>query len=78
MCKNSLESATSNAFNLVELWFKQLTDTPEDPVTDPFAANAGVRTLTSEEAAYKPNLMKNIEGENNVAADVIARNHFPI
>ena len=39
MCKNSVDSATINAFDLAELWFKHLTDTSEDPVTDPFAAD---------------------------------------
>ena len=50
MCKNSVESATSNAFNLADLWFKYLADTSEDTVTDPFAAYSGGRTLTSEGA----------------------------
>ena len=67
MFKNSVESATSNAFDLAELWSKQLTDTLEDPITDPFAANSGDRTLTSEVSANKPNLTKNSEGENKVA-----------
>ena len=39
MFKNSVESVTSGAFDLADLWFKHLTDTSEDPVTDPFAAN---------------------------------------
>ena len=56
--KNSVESATSDAFDLEDLWFKQLTDTSEDPVTDPFAADSGGRTLTSEGAVNKPNLKK--------------------
>ena len=77
MCKNSVKSATSNAFDLSELWFKQLTDTSEDPVTNNFADNSGGRTLTSEGASNKPNLMKNTEGENNVAADAIARKSLP-
>ena len=41
MCKKSVESATSDAFDLAELWFKHMTDTPVDPVTDPFAADSG-------------------------------------
>ena len=73
ICKNSVESATSNAFDLAEIWFKQLSDTSEDPVTDTFAANAGGRALTSEGAANKTNLTKNSEGENKVASDAIAR-----
>ena len=44
MCRKSVESATSDALDLVELWFKQLTGTLEDPVTDPFAANSGCQT----------------------------------
>ena len=48
----------ANTFDLAELWFKQLTDTSEDPLTDPFAANSGVQTLTSKEDASKPNLTK--------------------
>ena len=77
MCKNSVESATSDAFDLAELWFKQLTDTSEYHVTDPFAADSGGRTLIYEGAANKPNLTKNSEGENKVAADVIARKSLP-
>ena len=77
MCKNSVESATSNAFNLAELWFKQLNDTSEDPVTDPFAANSGGRTLTSEGVANKPILAENSEGENKVAADANGRKSLP-
>ena len=50
ICKNSVESETSNAFNVAELWFKQLTDTSEDPVTCPFADDSGDRTLISEGA----------------------------
>ena len=41
MCKNSVKSATSDASDLAELWFKHMTDTSEDPVTDPFDANSG-------------------------------------
>ena len=77
MCKTSVESSTSNAFDLAELWFKQLTDTYEDPVTDTFAADSGIRTLTSEGAANKPNLTKNSDGENKVAADSIATKSLP-
>ena len=77
MCKKSVNSATSNAFDLSELWFKQLTYTSEDPVTDTFDADSGGRTLNSEGAANKPNLTKNSEGENNIAADAIARNSLP-
>ena len=77
MCKNSVQSATINAFDLKELWFKQLTDTSEDPTNDPFSAYSGVRTLTSEVADNKPNLTKNIKGENNVAADAIAGKSLP-
>ena len=76
MCKSSVEIATSNMFNLAELWFKQLTYTSEDPVTDPFAADSGGRTLTSQGAANKPNLRKNCEGENKVVADEITSKSF--
>ena len=78
MCKNSVESTTSDAFDLADIWFKHLTDTSEDPVTDTFAADSSGCKLTSEGAANKPNLMKNSEGENKFAADEIARNFFPI
>ena len=64
-------------FDLAEIWFKQLTDTSKDPVTDPFADDSGGWTLTSEGADNKPNLMKNSEGENKVAADAIARKPLP-
>ena len=47
MCKNSVELATRNAFDLAELWFKNLTDTLEDPVTDSFASESGSQTLTT-------------------------------
>ena len=77
MCKNSVESETSTAFDLAELQFKQLADTSEDPVTDPFAANSGGLTLNSKGAANKPNLMKNSKGENKVATNVIARKSLP-
>ena len=73
MCKNSVESATSDTFDLAELYFKQLTDTSEDPATDPFTADSGGRAFTYEGTANKPNLTKNSEGENKVAADAIAR-----
>ena len=39
MFTNSVESATINAFYLAELWFKHLTDTSEDPVTDNVSAD---------------------------------------
>ena len=58
MCKNSVDSETSNTFDLAEIWFKQLTDTLEYPVTDPFADNSGVRTLISEGVDNEPNLTK--------------------
>ena len=77
MCKNSVESATSGAFDLVELWFKQLTDTSEDHVTNPSVADSGGWTLNSKGSANKPNLTKNSEGENKVAADAIARKSLP-
>ena len=77
MWKNSVESATSDALDLAELWFKQLTDTLEDPVTDTFAANSGGQTLTSKGTANKPNLTKNSEGENKVAVDAIAIKSLP-
>ena len=54
----SVESSTSDAFDCAELWFKQLTDSSEYRVTDPFAANSGGRALTPEGAANKPNLNK--------------------
>ena len=73
MCKNLVKSETSDAFDLAELWFKNLTDTLEDPVTDTFTANSGGRTLNPEGAANKPNLTKDIKGENKVAAGAIAR-----
>ena len=78
MGKKSVESSTSNAFNLAELWFKHLTNTLEDLVTDPFAAYAGGRTLTSEGADNEHNLTKNSEGVNKVAIDVIAGKSLPI
>ena len=62
MCKNSVESETSDAFGLAELWFKQLTGTLEDPVTDPFAANSGGYTVTPEGDSNKPNLTKDSKG----------------
>ena len=62
MCTNSVDSATRNAFDLAELWLKQLTDTSEDPVNDPFAADSGVRKLTSEGDSNKPNLTQIFEG----------------
>ena len=77
MCKNSVESATSDAFDLAELWFEQLTYTSEDPVTDNLSDNSGGRTLTSKGAANKPNLTKNSEGENKVATYAIARKSLP-
>ena len=77
MCKNSVESATRNVFDLAKLWFKQLTDTSEDLVSDPFDANSGGWALTSKGAAKKPNLIKNREGENNVTADAILRKSSP-
>ena len=58
MCKNSVESATSDVFDLAELWFKQLTAASEDPVTYTFPADSVGRTLTSEGADNKPNLKK--------------------
>ena len=77
MCKNSVESVTSDAFDLAELWFEQLTYTSEDLVTDPLSDNSGGRTLTSKGAANKPNLTKNSEVDNKVATDVIARKSLP-
>ena len=73
MCKGSVESETSDAFDLVEMWLNHLTYTSEDPVTDPFSENSGGRRLTSEVVSNKPNLKKKSEGENKVAADAIAR-----
>ena len=67
MCKNSIESATRDAFDLADLWSKQLT------VTDTLASDSGGRTLNPEGATNKPNLTKNSEGEKKVAADEIAR-----
>ena len=77
MCKNSVESATSNVFYLAEVWFKQLTDTSEDPATDTFAVNSSGRILTPKGAANKPNLTKDSKGENKVAADAIVRKSLP-
>ena len=62
MCKHSVESATSDTFDLADLWFKKLTDTSEDPIIDPFAADSGEWKLTPEGAANKPNLAKNCKG----------------
>ena len=77
MCKKSVESATRDTFDLSVLFSKQLTDTSEDPTNDHFSAYSGVRTLTSEVADNKPNLTKNIKGENNVAADAIVGKSLP-
>ena len=60
MCKKSVESATRDTFDLSVLFSKQLTDTSEDPVTNPVTSNSGGRKLTSERDANKPNLTKNI------------------
>ena len=74
MCKKSVESATNNAFDLTELFcLKNLTDTLEDPVTDPLDADSGGQTLTPKGAANKPKFTKNSKGDNKVAADAIAR-----
>ena len=77
MCKNSVESETSDEFDLAELCFKQLTGTSEDPAIDPFAANSGGWTLTFEGDDNKPNLTKNSEGGNKFAVDEIARRSLP-
>ena len=77
MCKNSVDSATSDSFDLEDLWFKNTTDTLGYPVTDPFAENSGGQTLTSEVAANKHNFTKNIKGDNKIAADAIARKLLP-
>ena len=78
MCKNSVDSETSDVSDLVEPWFKQLTDTSKYPVTDPFAADPGGCTLTHNGSANKPNLTKNSKGENKISEEVIARNSYPI
>ena len=77
MCKNSVKSATSDASDLAELWFKHMTVTSEDPVTDPFSDDSGSRTLNSEGVANKPNLTTDSEGDIKVAADAIARKSLP-
>ena len=77
MCKNEVESATSDGFDLAKLWFKKLTDTSEYPVTYPFAANSCGRTLNSKGATNKPNLTKNSKGDNKVTSYAIARKSLP-
>ena len=77
MCKNSVESETSNAFDLAGLCFKYMTDTSEYPVTDPFSAYSGGRTLTSKGAEIKPNLTKNSDGISFQGIR-LRENHYPI
>ncbi len=71
MCKNASESATEEAFDLAESWFKQLTEASEDKIQDPFQliSDQSDKKVSASEGAAIPNLINNSEGANNGTAD---------
>ena len=71
MCKNATELATDEAFDLAEIWLKELTQDSEDPIIDPFKilSDKSDKSESTSEGAANPNLDQDREGENAGAAD---------
>ena len=71
MCQQSCESATDEAFNLADIWFKGLKES-EGTIKDPFAIisdQSGVKSGPSSDSADKrPTLNRDCEGEKKVEA----------
>ena len=71
MCQQSSESATDEAFDLVDIWFKGLTES-EGTIKDPFAIisdqSGGKSCPSSGSADKRPTLNKDCEGEKKVSA----------
>ncbi len=66
MCKNATELATDEAFDLAEIWLKELTNSSEDPIDDPFKvlSDQSDKDSSVSEGATNPNLVQDCEGEN--------------
>ena len=71
MCNNATESATGEAFNLAEVWFKELTHTSEDPIDNPFKIIPGQFDLSASDSKEAANsrLDSNHKGAKAGAAD---------
>ena len=74
MCKNATECATDEEFDLAQTWFCDHDKQPlAAKITDPFVVvsdqSDDKRTSASEGEANTPNLVKDGEGANVVAAD---------
>ena len=71
MCQQSIESGTDESFDLVDIWFKGLTES-EGTIKDPFAIisdqSGGKSGPSSDSADKRPTLNKDCEGEKKVTA----------